>query len=58
MLVWNEYTCTVSGATFKFVDCEKCAQTYVYQMVRDAQGQVLAGNSGCIVCLSCRRAMP
>jgi hypothetical protein len=42
VIVWNEYTCKVSGGTFKFVECEECKQKYVYQMVREASGQ---GNS-------------
>jgi hypothetical protein len=42
MLVWNEYSANVSGATYKFVECEECKQKYVYRMVRTGAGQ---GNS-------------
>ena len=42
MLVWNEYSCNVSGGTYKFVECEECQQKYVYRMERHADGQ---GNS-------------
>jgi hypothetical protein len=38
-VVWKEYTCTVSGGTVKFVECEECRQKFVYYMVRQAQGQ-------------------
>jgi hypothetical protein len=39
VIVWMEYTCEVSGGTYKFVECEACQQKYVYRMVRKAKGQ-------------------
>lgn len=39
IIAWNEYTCKVSGGTYKFVECEDCKQKYVYQMNREAKGQ-------------------
>jgi len=33
-IVWKEYSCTMSGAVLKFVECEKCQTRYVYQMNR------------------------
>ena len=41
-VVWKEYSCVLSGSAFKFVECEKCQQRYVYQMSRHVQG---TGNS-------------
>jgi hypothetical protein len=41
-IFWKKYTCTVSGSVYKLVECEKCQQSYVYQMKREVEGQ---GNS-------------
>jgi hypothetical protein len=29
VIVWMEYTCNLSGGTYKFVECEECKQKYV-----------------------------
>ena len=43
-VLWNQYTCTVSGGCCKFVECEQCQQKYVYRMVRRVQGEVSTGS--------------